>query len=299
MSLQVIVALWRMSRPLMLLSIFLVYVTGTLAAVAGGQVFDLSAFLWGWAALLPLSISIHYVNEYADSETDCMTQRTAFSGGSGVIPGGLVTRGFALRAAWTAALLGIGIALLGLIDGALNPTAVGILTIGGIGGWMYSVWPLKLAWRGWGELDNAVLGGLILPLLGFTAQTGGASMLTVLSFVPFTLLVFANLLATTWADRQADVIVGKYTLATFVPPGLLRAVYMITLVLSALIFMMLVGIAIPTATAWLAALTLPFMVWGAATYTRLTSPHPSVFLMIVYLIAQLIGYGGAALGRSF
>jgi 1,4-dihydroxy-2-naphthoate octaprenyltransferase len=268
-----------MARPLMLLSIFLVYATGCLAAVAQGAVFDFKAFVWGWSALLPLSMSIHYVNEYADYETDCLTRRTAFSGGSGILPGGLVSRSFALQAAWTAAFLSIGIALIGRSVGALNPTAVGLLVVGGIGGWMYSVWPLKLAWRGWGEVDNALLGGMILPLFGYAAQTGRVSMLTALSFLPFTLLVFANLLATTWADRQADGVVGKYTLATFVPPGCLRALYIMTLLLSGMIFIMLIGDVIPVATAWLAALMLPFMIWGAATYTRLNSPHPSVFLL--------------------
>ncbi len=41
------------------------------------------------------------------------------------------------------------------------------LALGTFLGWMYSLPPLALAWKGWRELDNAVMAGIALPLFGF------------------------------------------------------------------------------------------------------------------------------------
>lgn len=283
-----ILAYWRMARPLMLLSIFLVYALGGLVALANGGVFNSLSFIWGWAALLPLSMSVHYINEYADYETDALTRRTAFSGGSGVLSTGTIPRSAALRAAWIAAGAGALIALAGMNAGAVNLTAALLLLIGTVGGWMYSVEPLKLAWRGWGEVDNALLGGMILPLFGYAIQTGEVSLRSALTFVPFTIFVFTNLLAVTWADRHADGQVGKRTLAVLLPAVRLRILYLIALIGGAAVFVGLLDGAIPLASAWTMLVSLPLMIWGALAYTRIDSPHPSVYLMVVFLIAQLV-----------
>lgn len=287
-----ILAYWRMARPLMLLSVFLVYALGGLVALANGSLFNSLSFIWGWAALLPLSMSVHYINEYADYETDALTRRTAFSGGSGILPSGTIARSDALRAAWTAGIAGGLIALIGVITGVIPAAAALLLLIGTVGGWMYSVEPLKLAWRGWGEVDNALLGGLILPLFGYAAQTGDITAQTALIFTPFTIFVFTNLLAVTWADRHADAQVGKRTLAVLLRPARLRILYLTALIASAVLFIGLINVAIPLQSAWTLLISLPLMIWGALAYTRIDSPHPSVFLMVVFLIAQLINWAG-------
>lgn len=291
-----LLALWRMARPLQLVSILLVYLTGNFAALAQGTGLSLSRLIWGWVALLLISISIHYANEYADYETDRLTSRTAFSGGSGVLPSGMISRSAAWRAAQYALLIGLSIALAGVFIGAMTLASLIILLMGAFGGWMYSVGPLKLAWRGWGEVDNALLGGLLLPLYGFSTQSGAISGLAMVSFLPFTLLVFTNLLATTWADRQADAMVGKRTLATFVQSDKLRVVYAAALVGSLLVFVAVIEVAIPALIGLMALPILPLMLWGTFTYTRSESPQPSVLLMVAFLLAQLVGWGWAAAG---
>ncbi|PJF25844.1 MAG: hypothetical protein CUN53_10720 [Phototrophicales bacterium] len=167
-------------------------------------------------------------------------------------------------------------------------TAALLLLIGTVGGWMYSVKPLKLAWRGWGEVDNALLGGMILPLFGYAAQSGRVSLEAVLIFTPFTIFVFTNLLAVTWADRHADGQVGKRTLAVLLRPAHLRVLYWAALIASAVLFISLIDLAIPSDSLWTLLVSLPLMIWGALTYTRLNSPHPSVLLMVGFLIAQLV-----------
>ncbi|MFC2054560.1 prenyltransferase, partial [Chloroflexota bacterium] len=75
-----------MSRPLQLVSIVLIYVLGLLIAAATGITINSTAAILGWMVILPISMSIHYANEYTDHETDALTKRTPFSGGSGALP---------------------------------------------------------------------------------------------------------------------------------------------------------------------------------------------------------------------
>ena len=281
-----IFALWGMVRPLIMLSVILVYGAGTLVARVDGYRVDTLAFWWGLVALLLVSASIHYTNEYADFETDALTQATLYSGGSGVLPSGIVPRSFALSAAWVSLILGLLVALGGIFASILPNLIFPLLLLGAFWGWMYSLPPLKLAWNGWGELDNALLGGMLLPLFGYVAQTGKIEMGVLLAFLPFTLFVFINLLATTWADREADSEVGKYTLATRVPIPRLQVLYLSV----AIIAFTLVPLVVPKTVALAGFLAFPLVVVGAFRYTRIHSPAPTTNAMIVYLLTQMVAW---------
>lgn len=111
---------------------------------------------WSSAAVslvVPLAANLcaHFADEYADRDTGALSQRTWFSGGSGVLPSGLVAPAFALRAAPCALLAGAMATALGW----LSPAAFAILLLGLLGGWCYSMPPLALERRGVGELANA------------------------------------------------------------------------------------------------------------------------------------------------
>ena len=282
-----IVALWGMVRPFIMLSVILVYMLGTLVAWSQGYAFNLPAFNYGFVALILVSASIHYVNEYADHETDALTTSTPFSGGSGVLKKGQVARELALQAGWVTLILGILLAFIGLLLNLINALSVVILVVGAFGGWMYSMPPLKLAWHGWGELDNALLGGLLLPLYGYAVQTGGITVGVALAFVPFTMLAFLNLLATTWADREADAQVGKYTLATQWSIVRLRRLYIGVATMAVLLLpLSKLGI-VPCEVAYGSLLVIPFVILGWLRYTRTDFPMASVTSMLVLLIVQM------------
>ncbi|ELZ33200.1 prenyltransferase [Halorubrum tebenquichense] len=213
----VLVALWRMSRPAQIALIALVYALGVAIALGRGATVDPADVGIGLAVLVPVAASVHYANEYADAETDALTDRTPFSGGSGALAETGLPRRLALRAAVGSAA--IGLLLLAWAAGPLGRrplSAVHAVLLGGIllVGWQYSVGPLRLAWRGLGEVTNAALGGIALPLYGFAVVTGELTLDAVLATAPFALVVFVNLLETQWPDRRADAAVGKQTLAT-------------------------------------------------------------------------------------
>jgi 1,4-dihydroxy-2-naphthoate octaprenyltransferase len=273
-----------------MLSVILVFIAGLLIARADGYSLPPEPIAWGFAGLLLLSLSIHYTNEYADYETDALTTPTRYSGGSGVLPSGDVPRELAMQAAWVTLVMGSGILIAAVLLDIVAPITLMIAWVGTFFGWMYSLPPLKLAWHGWGELDNAILGGTFLPLYGYSTVTGDIRLWVVLVSLPFTLLVFNNLLATTWADREADSQVGKNTLAVLWPVSRLRMLYGISFVGA---FSAMVGMkdhTMPCEVVYGSLLAIPLLVLGGVTYTRIHNPYPTSNAMVMFIVGQMVGW---------
>lgn len=294
---HVVVAIARMTRPDHLLLIAVVHVLGAAVAVARDATWDPWRVVAGTVAMLVVAASVHLANELADRETDALTTRTRFSGGSGAtvdatLPFGLVAR----VTAASMALAGVVVAALA-VAGRLSGATTVLLVVVALLGWQYSLPPLALAWRGWGEVDNALLGGILLPVAGATTLAP-PDPAVVLAVLPFGLLVFANLLATQWPDRFADAAVGKFTLTTRWPSRRRRVVHAGALVVAAVLVATLPHDLVPSATRVGAVAALPVAAWSVATFTRDDRPLPTVTTMRVVLVALVVGWGRVALGAG-
>jgi len=283
---QTITALFKMSRPAQLLLLSGVYLFGSVITLAMGTPKYLNTFAAGLLAFILTSASIHFANEYADFETDALTERTPYSGGSGALPASGLPRRTALVAAWVSLFVASIVAFNFWKNGLLPPMALGILALGAIFGWMYSLPPLALAWHGWGEVTNAFLGGMLVPVYAYSVQTGTISREIFLASLPFCLLVFNNLLATQWPDRIADAAVGKRTLVTRWPARRLRWLYLASASIAYLSLLLYQGSVFPSAVVWSSFLALPVVLWGAFDFTHRRSPFSSVAAMVFLLIVQ-------------
>lgn len=119
---------------------------GVSIAFGTGEPIELAPLGLGFSAMMFVSVSVHYANEYADYQTDALTTRTLYSGGSDVLQSGSVPRKMALQAALITLILVISIELVATFLSVHSWLALIILVIGALGGWMYSLPPLKLAW---------------------------------------------------------------------------------------------------------------------------------------------------------
>ncbi len=281
-------AIFGLARPIILLGVLLVHGGGVAAAFASGYPLNGPALLLGFVALLFAGASVNFVNEYADYETDSLTEKTRYSGGSGVLPAGLVPRRTALAAGWVTLLLGLGIAVFGAVVGVLTWTAVAVLVAGAFGGWMYSLPPLKLAWNGAAEIANGVLGGLVLPLYGYSLLSGRVEGWVIAAFLPYALLITTTAMATTWPDRDADRQVGKRTLATWMPVSRLRLVYLFLTAASFVVLLVLPFVSrVPVHIALVGLLVaLPPAVIAYQHYTRVRNPHATARAAMMLLFAQ-------------
>lgn len=280
---------FRMARPKQIMLIVLIYIWGGLMASAQGFAWDASSFLFGLSSAILISISIHYANEYADYQTDALTQRTLYSGGSGALQDLGLDRRLAIKGAVLFVFAGFLLAIIATRRGHLSTWILAPLGAAAFLGWEYSLRPLKLAWRGWGEIDNALLGGFLLPVYGYAAISHRVETPVVSASLPFAMLAFVNLLGTHWADREADQAVGKNTLTTKLSVSRLRLIYLLPLLGAYTGIVLLPGIPLPVRIASFSVL--PLSLWGYSRFTRQHSPAPSVYPMVAYLFIQVITWG--------
>jgi 1,4-dihydroxy-2-naphthoate octaprenyltransferase len=259
-------------------------------------------FVWGLGALVPTAAGIHYANEYADVETDAITDRTPFSGGSGALQATDVPRSVVLSATAVALLLGGAVAALAVGAGVVPVTAAWLLAGGAVFGVQYSLPPLAFARRGLGELVNAALGGIVLPCYG-AAVAGWLDPTTVLAVVPFAWLVLANTFETQWPDRHADADLGKDTLAVRWRPRRLRAAYAIAVLAGfGSLVALTEGVTPATPAVFPGLVTLgslsamPLFAWGTVRFTRRDVPFPAVVGMVQVAVVQLVAWAAIIVG---
>lgn len=286
-----------MSRPDQILLVLVVAGAGVAAGVAGGAPMAPLRVVIGALALVMATVSIHMVNEAADIDTDAVTTsqgtRTPFSGGSGAAArAGLPrqeVRAFGVAVASLAAAASVSIVLTTTAIGLLPAAATGALVLGLAGGWAYSVGP-AVSRRGGGEVLNAVLGGLLLPVFGVATVTGRLEAGDVALFVPFTLLVVVSMLETQWPDRHADRATGKHTLTSRLSSGQVRAVGA-TITALGYVLVVLLGVAgMPVEVVLAFTAAAPVSVVAVRRLGRAERPGPAVAAMVIVAVGQLVAW---------
>lgn len=154
---------------------------------------------------------IVWANDYADQETDLRNRTpTLFSGGSRVLAEGRVDPSDLLGAATLAAALALGVsAWLALVEGRWLIVPLALVALAML--WAYSFPPLRLSYRGGGELLQAAGTSLVLPFYGYYAQAGTAGGFPWLASVALFPTQLACALATSMPDEPSDRESGKRT----------------------------------------------------------------------------------------
>ena len=117
----------RLSRPLFVLGAALVYALGVGIARYLGVQIDWGLYFLGQGFVTFLQLSGHYLNEYFDAPQDVSNpNRTPFSGGSGAIGPGRLSRNTALVAAATALTVAASLAVILLQVAPVTPPLLSI-----------------------------------------------------------------------------------------------------------------------------------------------------------------------------
>jgi 1,4-dihydroxy-2-naphthoate polyprenyltransferase len=195
---------------------WLAYTAGALAANPAGGVFGNPLFWLGYLCLFLLEVATVLSNELMDIESDRNNRFfSPFTGGSRVLVDGLLSpREVRAGVAVTLlAFLAAAAALLALTPGsaAVVLAVLGLLTVLAIG---YTAPPLKLSYRGLGELDVAVTHSLGVILCGFVFLGGHWwDPLPWLLSLPLLLAILPSITLSGIPDLEADAAAAKRTLA--------------------------------------------------------------------------------------
>jgi len=291
-----VIAFVRLGRPLFLGGGFLMYGLGAAIAAGTGHAIDMRRYALGQGVVIAFQLMTHYANDYFDLEADrANATPTRWSGGSRVLPGGVLPAGVALAAARV--LAGLGAVLAAALAIATRELAVAA-TCAAIGGlaWGYSAPPLRLCARGLGELATAAVVTVLVPWLGFSLQAPelrGADLLA-LSIVPLALLQVAMLLAIEFPDAAGDAATGKRTLVVRLGPVRAARLYAIAVAAAYAWLPIACALGWPSTVALAAAVPLPLALWRIARAGDHADPaaHERFALFAVML---LIGTGAAEL----
>ena len=191
------------------------------------------AFTW-WTALLTLigaffaHLGINVSNDVFDTLSgadDANVNPTQFSGGSRVAVYGLLT--IRQLVALSAALFGVA-AIIGLllvwITG--SPILLWIGIAGIVVGLAYTMPPLKLVYRGLGEIAVFLGFGPIMLLGAYVVQTGRLAWEPLVASIPVGILVALILYVNEIPDRAGDASAGKRTLPVRLPASTVQAGYL-------------------------------------------------------------------------
>ncbi len=217
---------------------WLAYTVGALGAARGsGTALDWSSYWPGYVFLFFLEVATVLGNEYQDYETDRANRcHGPFTGGSRVLVDGRLSfreiragRAMALMAALGAA----GV----LVSASATPAAVltvliGVMLVLCLG---YTAPPLKLVYRGLGEMNVALTHSLGVMLCGYVFQ-GGAwwDGFPWLASLPLFLAVLPAIILAGIPDLEADRQAAKGTLAVRLGPRQAAGLAMVCVVLAAL-----------------------------------------------------------------
>ncbi|OGQ18687.1 MAG: hypothetical protein A3C54_06795 [Deltaproteobacteria bacterium RIFCSPHIGHO2_02_FULL_60_17] len=201
--------LWRLADPKISLASFASLFLGACAAARDGGI------SWGWLAITVLGIFAIEVAKNASGEifdlgTDRAVEpedRSPFSGGKRVLVDHLLTRSQTIGISLVSYLLGIGI---GLIVAVYREPAV--LWLGMVGlacAIFYNAPPLRLSYRGLGELSVGLCYGPLIAAGAYLVQRGTITLDLILPATVLGLLIAAFLWINEFPDYKADRASGR------------------------------------------------------------------------------------------
>ena len=209
-----IINILKLGRLHFLLGGYLLFTLGALTAVLTGAPADLNKYLLGYVIFALGHLAVSYSNDFFDVEADSKGERTLISGGSGIllkhpelIP---FAKRFALILMSTSVLLTIPF----ILTYGFPPEFILLIIFGNLLGWYYSAPPIKLAYRGLGEIPTIFAMGLIMPGLGYLIMKEVIDSIFIFYSIPLLFYGVSFILTVQAPDMKADKLGGKKTFIT-------------------------------------------------------------------------------------
>ncbi len=234
-------------------------ILGTAVAWNRLHIFDPFLFLLTLLGAVLIHGGINLSNDYFDFKSGADQNNlhpTPFSGGSRVIQEGLLPSKSIFRASIILILLG---GIIGIYLNYISGSNV-ILYIGLTGiflGFFYTSAPLKLGYRGLGEIAVAIGFGPLIVLGSFFVQAKALSFEAFFSSTPAAILIGLVLFINEFPDYDPDKRSHKRNLVVMLGKETAKYIYIISLLLCYLIVAIGVGFKIMPFTAMIIFITLP------------------------------------------
>jgi 1,4-dihydroxy-2-naphthoate polyprenyltransferase len=211
---RMIVTLIRAARPQYLSASAAPILVGSALGFSVGGQFDPLLFVLAMLSIMALHAGANVTNDYFDSSTqdDWLNKNpTPFSGGRQFIQQGVLSPRATLLAGLGYLAIGCAIGLV-IVWRTRSALVLGIGVAGFLGAYFYTAWPLRLGYRGVGEILIGILFG-ILPVYGsYYLQARVIDWLPLLPALIVAILIFLVIFINEFPDLPADAQVGKRTM---------------------------------------------------------------------------------------
>jgi len=292
---------WRATRAPFLSASITPVLAGTAVAYHQAGEIDGLILLLALCGAICAHLGANLFNDYGDhlSGSDEINQDyTPFSGGSRLIQTGIIQPHKIRRAAILCFVITIiiGVLLINLIQ---NWTLLLFGSLGLLIGLIYSLAPLKLAYRGLGEIVVSFAFGPLIVTGSYFVQTQRINWQILLISVPVGLLVGLILFINEVQDEEADRRSGKATLVVWINnPYRSMQLFRYTLLICYLFTAILIMLNIVPITALILFLTLPLLrrLWHIS---KQSFTHPNEILPANGMTIQLQMLFTVLLAASF
>jgi 1,4-dihydroxy-2-naphthoate octaprenyltransferase len=190
----------------------MLYLMGYLLALHGGVDYDFAKFVFGYLIFGTAHLSVSFSNDYFDRHSDRNSVKTAFSGGSKVLVEHPQLAPLALKLAIL--LLGSSIVANAFFT-VVYAYPFWFFVFGLLGafvGWFYTAPPLKLAYRGLGELSTLLAVGFLMPGMGYFVASGTIGPLFQVFILPLSCYGLFFIITVELPDVKSDAIGPKKNL---------------------------------------------------------------------------------------
>lgn len=202
----------RLARFHFLIPGFMLYLMGYLLALLGGVEYDSAKFILGYLIFGTAHLSVSFSNDYFDRHSDRNSFKTAFSGGSKVLVEHPELESLALK-------LAVLLLCSSIIANVFFTIVYGYTfwffifgLLGGLVGWFYTAPPLKLAYRGLGELSTILAVGFLMPGMGYFVASDTISPLFQAFILPLSCYGLFFITTVELPDVESDTIGQKKNL---------------------------------------------------------------------------------------
>jgi 1,4-dihydroxy-2-naphthoate polyprenyltransferase len=255
----------------LVLSVLLCAVGG--AAASGKPEWSWPLFLLTTIGIVLTHMSVNLFNEYSDWRTgiDDATERTPFSGGSGMMQAGLTKPEHVRLAAWTT-LLASGI--MGLVLAwQSGPLVLVFMAVGGITIVGYTEYLTR--W-GIGELASGISLGSLVVLGTYYVQTGNLGDTAIWASISPGLLTMQLLFLNEFPDAEADRAGGRRHLVILLGKQRSAVVYAVLMVVVYAVIIAGVFVRALPVTALIALATIPLAVMASLRAIRFPEDLPKL-----------------------
>ena len=188
---------------------FLLYTIGYLLAILSQAQVDLSRFLAGYLIFGLAHLSASFSNDYFDRFSDKYSEKTLFSGGSKVLVNHPELEKTALKIS-VSLLIASGISLVVFVSVYQYSFWFLIFSVlGGLTSWFYTAPPLKLAYRGLGELTTMLAVGFLMPGMGYFVASGTIALQFMLFVLPLSFYGLFFIITVELPDLESDRLAHK------------------------------------------------------------------------------------------